>query len=129
MTKDDLLVELDRYIAGADAAQRVAWLVALAGRVLSLGASIGPQDDAEWTPLEAGQAVGVSSARIKVWARRRSADVWAHRLSRKCLRIRKSAFLEWHGTSDRESSPKRPEPGANARESQRIGTSTGAVRS
>lgn len=104
VTSDKVFRDLDRLISEAAPSDRPGLVVALGARIAHLGAGLVAVPDARgdevgssgndgWiTPEEAAAIAKVPKRRIYEWARGRQ---WAHRPSRRCLRISRTGFGTW----------------------------------
>jgi hypothetical protein len=96
--------DLFRAIAEAEPSTLPALAVALGGRLAQLGAGMAecssgrttasqPPEAEDWiTPEQAAAMAQVTKRRIYEWARGKR---WAHRPSRRCLRISRAGFRTW----------------------------------
>lgn len=119
----DPFAELDRAIAEAGPEERARLVLAIAARLARLAAP-GMAAPRRWLTLEAAAELAqVPEVRVRKWARRAP---WAHRPTRKTLRIDGDGFeawLKWREKA-RTGANRRQRPiagGANGLEPARIG--------
>jgi hypothetical protein len=119
----DPFAELDRAIAEAGQVERAQLIVAIAARLARLAAPATVAPTCWITPETAAELAQVPAKRVRAWSRRAT---WAHRPTRKALRIDRDAFeawLKWREKA-RTGANRRQQPvsvGANRHEPAAIG--------
>jgi hypothetical protein len=110
VTEESLRADLDRLVAGAaagelcaiigtlEAAKAAAWARVIGSAVPKENHQADAVPERLLTPEEAAAIAAVPTRRIYSWAH---GTRWAHRPSRKCLRISEGAFRRWLATRNR----------------------------